>query len=164
MVDIRSAESKGLLIPREIKARRNGLPVVVIGDAQGDVRFGSAAIKAGAADFMPTPYSGGQLLDMVASTLAGIRTEADSVRATLAARAHVIDMTPREREVLDGLLAGKTNKEIASDIDISPRTVEVHRAHVMQRLGAKTLPELVLMATAAGLGPLASLHPDLPAY
>lgn len=73
-------------------------------------------------------------------------------------------MTPREREVLDGLLAGKTNKEIARDIDISPRTVEVHRAHVMQRLGAKTLPELVLMATAAGLGPLASLHPDLPAY
>ena len=160
LVDIRSAESKGLLIPKEVKARRNGLPVVVIGDAQGDVRFGSAVIKAGAVDFLPIPYSGGQLLDIVASTLAGIRTEADSVRATLAARAHVIDMTPREREVLDGLLAGKTNKKIARDIDISPRTVEVHRAHVMQRLGAKTLPELVLMATAAGLGPLSSFHDD----
>lgn len=160
LVDIRSAQSKGLLIPKEVKARRNGLPVVVIGDAQGDVRFGSAVIKAGAIDFLPIPYSGGQLLDVVASTLAGIRTEADGVRATLITRAHVIDMTPREREVLDGLLAGKTNKEIARDIDISPRTVEVHRAHVMQRIGAKTLTELVLMATAAGLGPLSSFHDE----
>lgn len=75
LVDIRSAESKGLLIPKEVKARRNGLPVVVIGDAQGDVRFGSAVIKAGAADFLPIPYSGGQLLDIVASTLASIHID-----------------------------------------------------------------------------------------
>lgn len=160
VVDIRSAQSKGLLIPNEVKTRRNGLPVVVIGDARGDVRFGSAVIKAGAVEFLPVPYGDEQILGIVASTLAGIQAEADDVRATQAARAHVVDMTPREREVLDGLLAGKTNKEIARHIEISPRTVEVHRARVMQRLGARTLPELVLMATAAGLGPLSSFHDD----
>jgi FixJ family two-component response regulator len=71
------------------------------------------------------------------------------------ARASIAAMSTREREVLERLLAGGTNKTIARDLDISPRTVEIHRAHVMQRLGAQTLPEAVLLAAAAGLRPLA---------
>ena len=70
-------------------------------------------------------------------------------------------MSDREREVLDGLLAGGTNKTIARDLGISPRTVEFHRAHVMERLGARTLPEAVLVAAAAGLRP--PRIADLPA-
>ena len=69
------------------------------------------------------------------------------------ARARIAGMSAREREVLDGLLAGGTNKTIARELKISSRTVEFHRAHVMERLGARTLPEAVLIAAAAGLRP-----------
>ena len=89
----------------------------------------------------------------VASTLGEIRAVTERDRTATLARLRIAEMSVREREVLNGLLEGKTNKTIARTLGISPRTVEVHRAHLMERLGVRSLPEAVLAAAAAGLQP-----------
>ena len=136
--------------------------MIIVGDAGGDVRFGAEVIKAGAADFLPTSYTNEQLLDSVASVRADIHAGDEDDRDTQVARSRIAEMSARERDVLIALLAGKTKKQIARDMGISPRTVEVHRAHVMQRLGAQTLSEAVLKAAAAGLQPITSRGRVLP--
>jgi FixJ family two-component response regulator len=151
VLDTRTPEAGGLTIPREMKARRAGLPVVVLGEAHGIVAVGVEAMKAGAVDFLETSFRPEPLLEAVASALASIRDIADQDETVGLARTRIAALAPREREVLDGLLAGGTNKTIARDLGISPRTVEAHRARIMERLGAHSLPELVQMALAAGL-------------
>ncbi len=134
-----------------MKARRAGLPVIVVGDARGDIAVGVQAMKAGAVDFLDVPYRPEQLLDALASAQAGIRETADRNEAVELAKARIAALPTREREVLDGLLAGGTNKTIARDLGLSPRTVEAHRARIMERLGAQSLPELVQITVMAGL-------------
>jgi FixJ family two-component response regulator len=151
VLDIRQPEAGGLTIPRELKARRIGLPVIVVGDAQGDITFAVQVMKAGAVDFLPIPYDLDQLLAAVASAAADIRQTDERDQEANRARGHIAEMPVREREVLEGLLAGQTNKQIGRAIGISPRTVETHRAHVMQRLGAKTVPDAVRIAASAGV-------------
>jgi PAS domain S-box-containing protein len=151
VLHIHKPDADGLAVPRELKARRIGLPVVVLGDAGGDVTFGVRAMKSGAVDFLPLPYRTDTLLDAVASAAADIRLTEESDNEADVARARVAEMSEREREVLAGVLAGQTNKQIGRDIGISPRTVETHRAHVMQRLGAKTVPDAVRIAASAGV-------------
>jgi PAS domain S-box-containing protein len=150
VLDICRSGASGLVIPRELKARRIRLPVIVLGDAKGDVIFVVQVMKAGAVDFLPVPYGSGQLLAAVASAAASTREEDEQNQEADRARLRIAEMSERGREVLAGMLAGKTNKEIGRDIGLSPRTVETHRAHVMQRLGAQTLSQAVLIATAAG--------------
>ncbi|WP_237050604.1 PAS domain S-box protein [Microvirga ossetica] len=153
VLDIRNPEAGGLTIPRELKARRAGLPVIVIGEARGDVAVGVQAMKAGAVDFLDVPYRSEQLLDALASAQAAIRERAERDQATERVKALIAALPPREREVLDGLLAGGTNKTIARELGLSPRTVEAHRARIMERLSAQSLPELVQIAVVAGLQP-----------
>lgn len=142
-----------LAVPAELKARRIGLPVVVIGTSGGDVRMAVQAMKAGAADWIEAPCEGAALLSSIASAVSGIRAVEERNRSTEGASARIAQLSGREREVLEGLLDGGTNKVIARRMGLSPRTVELHRAHVMERLGAKTLSELVAMAIAAGMKP-----------
>jgi PAS domain S-box-containing protein len=151
ILDIKAPEMGELILPKELKARRIGLPVVAIGEARGDVSFGVQAMKAGAVDFLDIPHESKQLLDATASALAGIRDIAERDQAAELAKARIASLSSREREVLERLLSGGTNKTIARDLDISPRTVEAHRARIMERLGAQSLPELVQIAMAAGL-------------
>jgi PAS domain S-box-containing protein len=151
LLPVRPPDTGALALPRELKARRIGLPVIVLGE--GDVGFGVRAMKAGAVDVLELPCGRERLLAAVAAALAEVREASERDRAAERARARVAAMSEREREVLYGLLAGGTNKTIARDLGLSPRTVEVHRAHVMERLGARTLPEAVLVAAAAGLHP-----------
>jgi len=153
LIDVRAPAAGGLAVPRELRARRIALPVIVAGDGAGDPGLGVRAMKAGAVDFLETPFRREPLLAAVAGALAGIREEAEEVQAAALAAARVAGLSVREREVLEGLLAGGTNKTVGQALGISPRTVEVHRAHVMERLGARTLPEAVLVAAAAGLRP-----------
>jgi FixJ family two-component response regulator len=167
VLDICRSGAGGLVIPRELKARRIGLPVVVLGDAKGDVSFGVQVMKAGAVDFLPVPYGSNQLLAAMGSALASTHEEDEQNQEAERGRRRIAEMSEREREVLAGLLAGKTNKAIGRDIGLSPRTVESHRAHVMQRLGVQTLSQAVLIATSAGLqaprpGPDVSKGSDTP--
>ncbi|MEA2728301.1 MAG: hypothetical protein QOF70_2776 [Acetobacteraceae bacterium] len=153
VVDIRKAESGDLTIPRELQARRRELPVIIVGNSSLDPRLGVRAMKAGAADFLPTPYGNMDLLTSIATELADIREVTARDRETELAKASIAVMSRRERQVLDGMMGGGTSKSIAKELGISPRTVEMHRARVMERLGAKTMSELVLLAMAAGLRP-----------
>ena len=152
ILDGPGSETKGLRIVSELKARRIDLPIIVIGNSRGDVGLAVKAMKAGATDWLEAPCKEAELLAAVASALAGVQNTMVADRASELARTHVAEMTGRERDVLLGLVVGETNKVIARRLRISPRTVEMHRAHVMERLGARTLSEAVLLAASAGLG------------
>lgn len=149
VLDMRQPEAGGLTIPRELKARRIGLPVIVLGEIQSNAKSAVQVMKAGAVDFLPIPYTPDELLTALASAAADISQAGEQDQDANRARGRIAEMPVREREVLEGLLAGQTNKQIGRDIGISPRTVETHRAHVMQRLGARTVPELVRIAALA---------------
>ncbi|GLS55045.1 hypothetical protein GCM10007886_32290 [Methylobacterium gregans] len=144
----------GLVVASALKADRSHLPVVAVGASGGDVGFGVRAMKAGAVDFLEAPWTPEALLFAVNTALADIRDAADRTREGDESRGRVASLSERERAVLEGLLAGGTNKIIARTLGLSPRTVEIHRARVMEVLGAHTLPQAVLIATAAGVRPV----------
>jgi PAS domain S-box-containing protein len=149
---LKAADSVALL--QEIKARRISLPVVALDGSAGDVGLAVRVMRAGAVDYQAAlDGEPGPLLAAVAAALAEVQVAADRDSAVEHTRKVIAVLPLREREVLQGLLIGATNKEIARALGISPRTVELHRAHVMGRLGARTLPEAVLLAAAAGLKP-----------
>jgi PAS domain S-box-containing protein len=136
-----------------LRARRADLRLVYEADLAGDVGLAVLAMKSGAADVLQSPVDLAVLLLAVASALSTLRDTEQAERVSQAACEQIAHMSRREREVLDGLLGGGTNKTIARDLGISPRTVEIYRARVMERLGAHTVPEAVLAAAAAGLRP-----------
>ena len=129
-------------------ARGAHLPVVVI-TGHGDVPLAVEAMKNGVVDFLEKPFDDDVLLDAIRralmATRSGPETPGDQTFASVLAT-----LSPRETEVLRGVVAGKANKVIAYELGISPRTVEVYRANVMAKTGAKGLPELVRMAMLAG--------------
>lgn len=136
-----------------LKARRISLPVIIETSLDGDVALAISGMKAGAVDLLEAPCRPEALQAAVASALAGLGEVNDDDDAAQLAQMQVALMSSREREVLEGLLSGGTNKTIARHLGISPRTVESHRARVMERLGAHTLPEAVLAAASAGVKP-----------
>jgi PAS domain S-box-containing protein len=162
VLNIESAPSEGLQLVRQLKANGNNLPLIVTGVSSGNVTLAIQAMKAGAVDWLEMPYPDDQLLMAVSSALADIRFSAARSRDAEFARARVAGMSVRERQVLEGLLAGGTNKVIGRALGISPRTVELYRASVMERLGVGTLPEAVLMAAAAGVRPAPRRDPRKP--
>jgi two-component system response regulator FixJ len=108
-------------------------------------------MKLGAADFLEKPFEDDRLIGMIETALrqAESSAQSDSVTADIAAR--VANLSPRERQVMDGLIAGLSNKLIAREYDISPRTIEVYRANVMTKMEAGSLSELVRLALRAGV-------------
>jgi len=152
IVDIRMPEMDGLELQRRLAERSLNFPTIVI-TGHGDVPLAVRAMKAGALDFIEKPFSTPTILASVATALAEIDTEETRNPAGAAAAAKLELLTAREREVLEGLLAGLPNKSIAYDLAISPRTVEIHRARVMDKMGARSLSELIRLALSAGLQP-----------
>ena len=114
-----------------------------------DVALAVEAMKAGAIDFLEKPFDDELLLSAIRIALEGQAGEDEPSDEAAAVRARLARLTARETEVLEGLLAGRPNKTIAYDLGISPRTVEVHRASLMTRMGARSLAELVRMTLAA---------------
>jgi PAS domain S-box-containing protein len=153
VLHVRSDPDDGLVVLKQLKAGGSLLPVIALGASHGDVSLPVQAMKAGAVDWLEMPYQPDALLASVAAGLADLRQTTEQSRAAGFARARIVTMSAREREVLEGLLSGGTNKTIAKKLGISPRTVELHRASVMERLGVRTLPEAVLMAASAGIRP-----------
>jgi two-component system, LuxR family, response regulator FixJ len=152
IVDIRMPEMDGLELQKRLTERALDFPIIVI-TGHGDVSLAVRAMRAGAVDFIEKPFAVDAILDSLGA--AGSRLTASDERdaAAIAAEGKLTLLSQREREVLDGLLAGLPNKSIAYDLAISPRTVEIHRARVMGKMGARSLPELVRLALSAGVRP-----------
>ncbi|HEV2544767.1 MAG TPA: LuxR C-terminal-related transcriptional regulator [Methylobacterium sp.] len=157
ILDMEAAGPESLTVAKALKAGGLSLPVVMIGRSHGDVGFGVRAMKAGAVDYLEKPWQPAALLTAVSAALAELRTDTERSQARDDAKLRIGALSQREREVLEGLLAGGTNKSIGRALGLSPRTVEIHRAHVMEALGVKTLPEAVLMAARAGVQPTRDL-------
>ncbi len=145
VTDVRMPGLDGLELQRQLKARRPGLPVIVM-TGHADVPLAVEAMKAGAVDFLEKPFDDDLLLSSVRIALERQTCDARRDGEVAAVRAKLENLSPREREVLDGLVAGKPNKTIAYDLKISARTVEVHRANLMTKMDASSLSELVRMA------------------
>lgn len=156
LVDLRRRREEGLSVARELKARSIPLPTIALDHAGASGPQAVAAMKAGAVDYVCADAEGA-LEKRLAVALADCHPAPRQPSGDEAANAQVARLTPREREVLHGLVEGGTNKIIAQKLGISPRTVELHRAQVMNKLGATTLPELVHVALAAGLSPTSSV-------
>ena len=150
VTDVRMPGVSGVDLLRQLKARGSTMPVIVI-TGHGDIQLAVEAMKIGAADFLEKPFDDEVLLASVKAALGRLEKDAqrDTERAELNNR--LATLSTREREVLEGLVAGKANKVIAFDLGISPRTVEIYRAHVMTKMNAGSLSELVRMALLAGV-------------
>ena len=147
VVDIHMPGMDGLELQGRLKADGIGIPVIVI-TGRGDVPKAVKALKAGAVDFIEKPFGGELVLSSIRRALEiGKRSRAKGELAADAAH-RIAQLTPREREVLDHLVVGHSNKTIAAKLAISPRTVEVHRARVMEKMHARSLSHLVRMALA----------------
>jgi two-component system response regulator FixJ len=154
LLDIRMPAMDGLEVQKALSERGSALAVVMM-TAHGDVPMAVRAMKAGAADFLEKPLEPELLLSAVRLALRRAPGRAPSaVREDVAlVEQRLAQLTQREREVLDRLVAGRSNKVIAYELDISPRTVEMHRARVMQKMEAQSLSQLVRMALALGIEP-----------
>ncbi len=143
-----SADSVAL--HRELAARSWVFPIVALTPA-ADVAAAVLAMKAGAIDVVPYPIRVDELLEAVRGALGAVGRGHGGPAAQVADD-RLVRRTRRERQVLDGMVRGQANKAIAHELGISPRTVEVHRAKVMEKLGCRSLPEIVRLALQAGLG------------
>jgi two-component system response regulator FixJ len=150
IADIRMPDMDGLELQEELNRRNAGLPVIVV-TGHADVPLAVRAMKAGAVDLIEKPYDDALLLASVRRALAQAQGAREQAAAADAAKARIANLSARERQVLEFLVAGQPNKIIAYELDISPRTVEIHRAHVMEKMEAKSLSDLVRAAIAAGI-------------
>jgi len=151
LADVRMPGMSGLELQERLHARGLKVPVIVL-TGHGDIAMAVRAMKAGAADFIEKPYNDQVLIDAVHRALAASRAPQSAPAADRAGiEARLATLSPREREVMQLVIEGKPNKVIATRLGLSTRTVEVHRAKVMEKMEARSLAELVRMALAAGL-------------
>jgi FixJ family two-component response regulator len=150
VLDVRMPGMSGLRLQEELNARGALLPIIFV-TGHGDIPMAVEAMQHGAMDFLQKPFRDQELLDRISKALdkdrAGRRLLGDRERI----RAHVAQLTPREHEVMTLVTQGKPNKVIAADLNLSQRTVEIHRAHVMEKMGANSLAHLVRMVIHAGV-------------
>jgi two-component system, LuxR family, response regulator FixJ len=152
LLDVRMPDMDGLELQQELNRRGVRLPVVIM-TGHADVPIAVRAMKAGASDFIEKPFSDDLLLDCVRRALQHAAEASRESAAAEETKRRLESLTPRERQVLDGMVTGRPNKLIAFDLGISPRTVEIHRARVMEKMQARSLSALVRMALAAGVSP-----------
>jgi len=147
LADIRMPDMDGLELQEELLRRKTGLPVIIM-TGHGDVPLAVRAMRAGAADFLEKPFNRAQLVTSLERAFAKPASPASSAEAS-AAKAKIGELTDRERDVFELLVAGGQSKVIAHKLTISPRTVQVHRGRVMHKLGVQNLQDLVRLAMAA---------------
>jgi two-component system response regulator FixJ len=150
ITDVRMPDITGIELLRRIREMNVQMPVIVI-TGHGDVPLAVEAMKLGAFDFFEKPFDDEAIVAAVRRALDHTIESEKATAERVELERRLSSLSNREREVLDGLIAGHANKVIASDLAISPRTVEIYRANVMTKMGAGSLSELVRMAIAAGL-------------
>lgn len=152
VVDVKMPELGGLEVQERLRASGFSLPVVII-TGHGDVPLAVQAMKSGVMDFVEKPFTEEVILTAIARAFEIERQQRASDVAAVEARSRLSELSERERQVLSCLVAGKPNKVIAHELVISPRTVEIHRARVMEKTRARSLSELVRLALTAGVSP-----------
>ena len=150
LLDIRMPEIDGLQVQQQLAERGVAMPVIVL-TGHGDVTIAVKAMRSGAIDFLEKPFEADRLLAALDKAFERM-AETNGASRTADARTLLASLSMREREVLEGLAAGYPNKTIADDLGISPRTVEVHRANLMQKLGARSLSEALRVTFTAEMG------------
>ncbi|MGK2926022.1 MAG: response regulator transcription factor [Lysobacterales bacterium] len=146
LLDIRMPGTDGLELFRILNRRHLAFPIIFI-TGHGDIPLAVAAIKQGAYDFLTKPFQEGELLDRVHAAIEHYHTRREHRLELQQVQQRIDACTPRERDVMRLLARGLPNKRIAEALDISPRTVEIHRAHLMEKMAADSLPSLVRMLT-----------------
>ncbi|WP_286240735.1 response regulator transcription factor [Neptuniibacter halophilus] len=145
LLDVRMPEINGLALQQIMQERGISMPIIVI-SGHGDIPMAVSAMKQGAMDFLEKPFDGDVLLRLVNRAL----SKASQVRDEQGAQQEILDcyanLSRREKEVMALVVAGNANRQIAEELDISPKTVEVHRSRVMSKMRAGSLPELVKQA------------------
>jgi RNA polymerase sigma factor (sigma-70 family) len=157
VLDIRMPGMNGMELQRKLNDSNSMLPIIFV-TGHGDVPMAVEAMQQGAFDFIQKPYREQQLLEKIDRALALDKENRESLHQRQAILAHLQELTPREMDVLLLMIEGKANKVIAADLDISQRTVEIHRARVMEKLRANSLAHLVRMVLAIDPQVLQSLR------
>jgi two-component system response regulator FixJ len=150
VTDVRMPGMSGLDLLKRLRELKSALPVIVI-TGHADVPLAVEAMKHGASDFLEKPFDDDVLLRAARRALAQDQSSKEDQAFLDGVRQRLTLLSARERQVLDGLVAGKANKVIGFDLDISPRTIEIYRANVMTKMEASSLSELVRMALMAGI-------------
>jgi two-component system response regulator FixJ len=150
VTDVRMPGMSGIELLQRIRELKLAIPVIVI-TGHGDIALAVEAMKGGAADFIEKPFDDGLLLDAIRAALHRQESSQEEQALRAAVIGKLTALSNRERQVLEGLVAGQPNKIIAYDLGISPRTVEIYRANVMTKMEARSLSELVRMALTGGI-------------
>ncbi len=163
LLDLRLSGHSGLDLQQHLVTKGNGIPVIMI-TGHGDVPSAVRAMRSGALDFIEKPFDDQRLLDRIRQAVElDLRNRAGrEERAEIAARLALL--TPREREVLDRVVRGRANKQIAAELGISTKTVEAHRAHVMEKMRADSLAELIQLVRVTGAMSECSADPRQTAH
>jgi RNA polymerase sigma factor (sigma-70 family) len=151
IIDIRMPGMDGLALQRELHERECAIPVIII-TGHGDVASAREAFRAAAVDFLEKPLDEARLLQAIDEAFARQSTRLDTLQRQEEFARRLEDLTPREREVMQLVIAGRHNREIAEALGISVRTVEVHKARMMAKLGAEGIPQLVRISLGVNTG------------
>ncbi len=152
LIDVRMPEMDGIELLEHL-GRQDTLPPIIIITGHGEVEMAVKALKIGAFDFIEKPFEPDALIERVNAAIRWGEANMAKKQRVREARSRFSRLTPRETDVLGHLLAGLSNKAIAQKLDLSPRTIEVHRARVMEKTGAESLSHLVRLSVTAGLEP-----------
>lgn len=150
VLDVRLPGQSGLDFQAELINRNFRIPIIFM-TGHGDIPMTVRAMKAGAIDFLPKPFRDQDMLDAVAKAIQHDRKRRDEEKAMAGLRAQYASLTPREREILALVVAGLMNKQVAAEIGIAEITVKIHRGHIMRKMGAKSVADLVRMAEVLGV-------------
>ncbi len=148
--DVRMPGMDGIDLLRQLKQGPKTLPVIIM-TGHGDIPLAVEAMKLGAIDFLEKPFEDERLVVMIGAALGQAASHQKDEAAVADVASRIASLSPRERQVVDGLVAGLSNKQIARDYNISPRTVEVYRANVMTKMQAGSISELVRLAIRGGI-------------
>jgi two-component system response regulator FixJ len=153
VADVRMPGMDGLELQSILAEKSPDTPVIVM-TGHGDVSMAVRAMKAGAVDFIEKPFDADALIDRIRDAIAARRSRPAVETPASEVRARIERLTPRERDILRQLIAGQPNKVIAHELGISPRTVEIHRARVMEKMETQNVSRLIRLVLSAGLDPL----------
>ena len=151
LLDVRMPGMDGLAVQNALNHRGINMPVIIL-TGHGDVPVAVEAMKGGALEFLEKPYEKQALIGAIENAFSSLDSQAADDKRSREAKAKLTSLTPRELEVLQCLVDGQTNKGIAQTLSISPRTVEIHRAHMMEKLQADSLSNALRLAFLAGIG------------